>query len=111
MSSSTQGPWAITGRYGLNKVEIAGPDGNAVATVWAYKPARNDRPRGPDDYVEDPEGQANAALIAVAPELLEAAEQLLEVLDKDAAAYFEGQGLGPPQYRLAEAVGRARGGH
>lgn len=68
-AAHTPGPWSIREGYGLLKTEV-GPSDRAVATVWTKR-----MPNGKEDQ-KDPvawsEGEANARLIAAAPELLAA---------------------------------------
>lgn len=73
-AAHTPGPWAIRDGYGLLKAEV-GPSGRAVATVWTKQ-----MPNGKEDQKEPlawAEGEANAALIAAAPELLEALQSVM----------------------------------
>jgi hypothetical protein len=51
--------------------EIEGPDGNALAVVWTRKQ------RNACETVPLPEGEANARLIAAAPDLLKALEECI----------------------------------
>jgi hypothetical protein len=83
MSAHTPGPWSIASKHGLYQDEIAGPSGNAIASVWTRRAAKfaGEAKRTP---VEDwPEGMANARLVASAPELLEAAQEVLDYLGDD----------------------------
>ena len=66
MSKHTPGPWKIREGYGLLMAEI-GPSDRAIATVWVKRYAT---PEGQDkqEPVEWSEGQANARLIAAAPD-------------------------------------------
>ena len=67
MSQSTPGPWAISGDYGLLSSEIVARDGRrAIASVWTKRAGVR------DEYDSWPEGEANARLIAAAPDLLAA---------------------------------------
>jgi hypothetical protein len=72
VTGHTPGPWAIVGRYGNYKDEIAGPDGDAIAAVWTRKAY----PKASDPH-DDPEGKANARLISAAPDLYEALKTCL----------------------------------
>lgn len=58
---------------------------------------------------DDEQGQADARLIAAAPDLLSALTDLLAAPESDAAVHFEGQGLGPVEYRAHEAILKAVG--
>lgn len=75
MSKHTPGPWTVgmAGQYGTHNVNIiyAGAD-NSVATVYGlpmHTKLENIEPRWT-------EGLANARLIAAAPELLEALQEI-----------------------------------
>lgn len=90
MSSETKhtpGPWVIGAGYGRYKTEITGP-GRAVGGVWTRRDAGalSDERRIEDD----PEGIANARLIAAAPELLEAAKSARDALAVAIKAAWEG---------------------
>lgn len=64
----TLGLWKIGGQYGHLKSEILAEDGSkCVATVWTRKFNR-DKDAAHMSTVPDPEGEANAAFIAAAPE-------------------------------------------
>ena len=75
MSAHTPGPWRITDRYGVLTYQV-GIDGRTVCTVWP-------RQQGHRPSVVDtepwPEGEANARLIAAAPDLLESLRELAEL--------------------------------
>jgi len=72
MSAHTPGPWAVGQLYGSTQVEISAP-GRAIAIVWNRRGCRI------KDNVESwPEGEANARLIAAAPDLLAYALQQRE---------------------------------
>jgi hypothetical protein len=81
----TPGPWRVGPRYGANKLELNAPNGDAIATVWAFRPKMVQREGSPDrsDYVEDAEGHANACLIAAAPALADALVAIIEDFDND----------------------------
>lgn len=76
MSAHTPSPWAIGSRYGLLKTEVVAGS-RAVCTVWTELSVA-DRDSGRQTLSEDPEGHANASLIAAAPELLSALTLLLD---------------------------------
>ena len=68
MSKHTPGPWTVTDEddfYGL-AIEAAGREGEYVPVA-----------RVPVDYDDRPEREANARLMAAAPDLLEALKALL----------------------------------
>jgi hypothetical protein len=73
-AEATPGPWTV-GSRGNIVTDIAAPNyTKAVATVWTHK-------RDPGDsksITADPEGAANARLIASAPALLAALEAMME---------------------------------
>jgi len=70
----TPGPWHIGARYGDLKTEVLSSTHRAIATVWthAYNPA-DDKHRSTTAH---PQGQANLALIAAAPALRTACEDV-----------------------------------
>jgi len=69
MSKHTPGPWEIEGHYHFGYRWISGPEHSQLAqVVWCME--YEDR---------SPSCEANAHLIAAAPELLEALENLLKV--------------------------------
>lgn len=71
-SKHTPGPWSKGKCYGHTRVEIVGDAGNRmVASVVDTKSAYN-RATDKNELVQCEEGEANARLIAAAPELLEA---------------------------------------
>ncbi|MCB2020944.1 MAG: hypothetical protein KDG44_09070, partial [Burkholderiaceae bacterium] len=76
MSAHTPGPWRITDRYGVLTDQV-GIDGRTVCTVWVRQ--QGHRPSGVDTEPW-PEGEANARLIAAAPELLDALRELAELV-------------------------------
>ena len=72
----TPGPWTIIENYGSYQSEIDG-GGRAIATVWT----KQQSPHVSNAFKESstipwPEGVANAALIASAPDLLAEVERL-----------------------------------
>ena len=75
MSAHTPGPWRITDRYGVLTYQV-GIDGRTVCTVWPRQ--QGHRPSGVDTEPW-PEGEANARLIAAAPDLLESLRELAEL--------------------------------
>ncbi len=64
----TPGPWRLLQEYGLLTDEI-GVDGRVVCTAWVRQSANRKDETG-SKIVPWPEGEANARLIAAAPELL-----------------------------------------
>ena len=75
MSAHTPGPWRITDRYGVLTYQV-GIDGRTVCTVWPRQ--QGNRPSVVDTEPW-PEGEANARLIAAAPDLLESLRELAEL--------------------------------
>lgn len=75
----TPGPWHIGARYGDLKTEVLSSSHRAIATVWthAYNPA-DDKHRSTTAH---PQGQANLALIAAAPHIKTALEDLLAAVN------------------------------
>ena len=78
MSAHTPGPWRITDRYGVLTYQV-GIDGRTVCTVWPRQ--QGHRPSGVDTEPW-PEGEANARLIAAAPELLDALRAAVDLYGK-----------------------------
>jgi len=75
-AAHTRGPWSCAGGYGNHGLCITGPDGEALGHVRAFIPSGEIR-HGAPVQMPWPEGQANAALIAAAPLLLEALEAIV----------------------------------
>ena len=74
----TPGPWRVGSPYGLVKTEVVAPDSSrAVCTVWTQMSVA-DRETGRQVASDDPEGHANARLIAAAPELLGELKRMYE---------------------------------
>ena len=85
MSKHTPGPWTIEGKTNAGGFQVSKPnrkDGTAFSTYWIASV-------GPS-LDED---QANAKLIAAAPDLLHAVRSLLEGLKPDAPGEFSFQGV------------------
>ena len=92
MNKHTKGPWKITRDTGSPcSIEAEGSDGYALAKVYLTDPKTRKRT---EEYA------ANAALIAAAPELLEALESVLDVITGDQAA----------ELGVYDAIRKARGG-
>lgn len=71
----TPGPWNEHGRGGCPCGQIFGPDGNVlIATV--YGPSHLDDIEGPDCVPSESHQQANAHLIAAAPDMLASAIEI-----------------------------------
>lgn len=68
MAKHTEGQWEVRDGYGQLKSEV-GPAGRAVATVWTKRASTREEQKEP---VAWPEGEANARLIATAPDMLAA---------------------------------------
>ena len=104
--SHTPGPWSIHETKGnggniSDRVEIAGPEEgrrkHLVASIYGFKL---------------PEGQANARLIAAAPELLETCESLLEIIDVRMLELSEvewGQRKHEAEHKAKSALAKVRG--
>ena len=75
MSTHSPAPWAIAGRYGKYSDEIVDANGQAVA--WAF--TRKGDPQIVTGILPHPQGEANARLIAAAPELLDALHHILNI--------------------------------
>lgn len=79
MSKHTPGPWFQSHRksvYGWYQTEVYTADGEVVATVAWYPRTLNDKSTTTDR-------EANARLIAAAPELLEACQTIAEWLRRE----------------------------
>ena len=72
----TPGPWKIGQEYGNNQDEIEAADGRCVAVVWTRKCAVQTQVR--ECYKPDNELMNNAQLIASAPDLLAALEDITQ---------------------------------
>lgn len=64
--SHTPGPWRFDKEYGNSMDELYGPDGRAIAAIWTRRCHHPTHTR--QCYKPCAEGQANARLIAAAPE-------------------------------------------
>lgn len=74
----TPGPWRIGAPYGRLQTEIVNEHGiRSIATVWTgyYK----DKQMPAAEILPYPEGQANAVLIAAAPEMAAERDHLREI--------------------------------
>lgn len=76
MSAHTKGPWVISGGGSLHLSVLSQDDEQTIADVWFIR-------RDPE------EGNANARLIAAAPELLEALRVAREVITQDRTAFAD----------------------
>lgn len=85
MSAHTPGPWAVDGHF------VVRGDGTALCDVWASRPIPN------------AEAEANARLIASAPDLLEALEAL--VWDRDVRDVATHHDIGRARAAIAKAKG------
>ena len=65
MSNYTAGPWQLQNSEGLLSVQVVKQPDKCICTVYKL-------------FFEDAEALANARLIAAAPELLEALEELVD---------------------------------
>ena len=97
----TQGPWHVGGVGGCRPSMVYGPNGRTVARTWS--------PNLADGSEEE---KANAALIAAAPDLLEALEKLAGMVPEIAKALPFGV---PMSYadafdKARAAIAAARGG-
>lgn len=101
----TPGPWALGKPYGQNNIEIVGDNhSRLIGTVLVKRWGHCENPSRPrwDDW---PEGEANAHLIAAAPEMYEVLEALVTA-SYDVTPASEMDEL----WRLAERVlAKARG--
>lgn len=82
----TPGPWMQSHREipndedGMYATQVYTPDGETIATLaWYPMPKKLKLVEGVERYVIDTYRDANAALIASAPDLLEALERLVEM--------------------------------
>jgi len=94
-------PWKIAGRYGKYSDEITDANGQAIAWVFTRKAD----PQTVTGILPNPQGEANAHLLAAAPDLLEALEQAADYL----AEFFE-EGREHRVIKLADAaIAKAEG--
>lgn len=78
----TPGPWALGCGYGMHGVEVVGNAGNRkVCGVIGVDRDVHDKDGRKVASVADPEGAANARLIAAAPDLLAAFDDLEHLFD------------------------------
>lgn len=73
MGKHTPGPWECSAGYGNHGLALTGPHGESLGHVRAFV-ASGDYARGLPIMQKWSEGQANARLIAAAPELVAALE-------------------------------------
>ena len=90
-NNHTPGPWAFVRRYPNNSGTIIGPDKGSVCAI-----ASNVR-RYPEEKA------ANAALLAAAPDLLDALRRILRHIPADAG----GASLSDDYHRARRAIARA----
>lgn len=104
MTQHTPGPWEIIGTDRIYNGEIIAPpetrhgSRNPVAIACDF-----------NRYDRDEERKANAALIAAAPELLEAADNFLNFFERVSLIEVTSD-LGESLVALREAVAKAKGG-
>lgn len=72
--TSSPAPWKTAGRYGKYSDEITDANGQAVAIVFTRKAD----PQTVTGILPNPQGQANASLIAAAPEMKATLQWLLD---------------------------------
>lgn len=108
MTNHTPGPWKRAGRWGNIHSAISDPTGGQlIASVWTHKQkALGRRAKGPEDYEETPEGMANYRLMLAAPELLEAAQAVMEFYDNGTPLHASSLIIAD----LREAIAKAKGG-
>lgn len=88
----TPGPWSEHGKGGCECGQIFGPDGNAVIAI--VQGPNHLGPDGPDCVPNREAQQANARLIAAAPDLVEAAALQEDAEDANAnCPECEGDGI------------------
>lgn len=92
MSKHTKGPWEVIDHNGPQS--IYGPDGERVARLGFMDAGEGGRPRQ----------NANASLIASAPDLLEALEGLLKAIGEHATGSF-----GEAEDKARDAIKRSKG--
>jgi len=107
VSAHTPGPWATNSKYGNSKRVPIVREGRSDREALAWVDA---------DDVPEEESQANVALIAAAPELLEAAEEvdaLIESLWKSvpwgATFNLDAKALNEAPPKLKRAIAKAKG--
>jgi len=96
----TPGPWSCAGAYGRYGRSIIGPDGENIGHVQTDRPARrNDAGHGETEPLAH--GEANARLIAAAPDLLAALRGIVDALGGECFDW------GPARAAIAKATGGA----
>lgn len=90
-AASTPGPWRFEPHPWRKEAEIYGSDGRLVCVLWAMDMAHQ---------------HANAHLIAAAPDLLEAARQVMLFVDGARMISHDDE----PMVWLREAIAKAQGG-
>jgi hypothetical protein len=101
MTMHTEGPWRVSGRcyeLGEGLAGVSGPGWNELAGVVVEV----------NGYLND-EGIANARLIAAAPDLLEALQELCEIvedaIEQKSAKDLDSFTLQPARAAIAKATG------
>ena len=82
MSEHTKEPWNAQVRYGKYCQEVGNGGNKAVAYVWTRQDGPCDKKTRPSTVIALPEGEANARLIAAAPDLLAACKGAKWLLSK-----------------------------
>jgi hypothetical protein len=98
MSKHTKGPWSISPTSNPEtEFGIASNDGTIIARLdsWFDK--------------DEPEADANARLIASAPDLLEALEALLRLYATECDGLYSGEGAWGEAQAARAAIARAKG--
>jgi hypothetical protein len=91
-------PWSIEGSHGRYQDSLCDANGQAVAAIWT----RKSYPKA-DDLCPSLTGEANARLIAAAPDLLEALKGIVCEYEDS----FHDPRLDQARAAIAKAEGRA----
>jgi hypothetical protein len=121
MSEHTPAPWYVSGTSGREHevrlltndgaIPIMGPDPDQEAKRIALVDCQTRHKRGQGWQTECAEREANARLIAAAPELLTELRQLvMDADDSGITAHYKGRGFDESIERARAAIAKATGG-
>lgn len=103
MSGHTPGPWRF-GNASEDQRLVLGEDGGYVCNVQIYQTPRY------MGQLDEPEREANALLIAAAPDLLEALQKLVDCCDDSDGAQYGTLGTSFVRSIATAAIAKATGG-